>query len=184
MPHINMVYPFLADANHGNVFTSAAADLTAALRTIQPFTVKFTKHSFKYFRHKKNCTLWLKPLLVEEPLACEEEGGREDCATGGVEASSNLEDPGMPHSHIVKTQEIMVNTFPDCMDVNQISDKGFTPHLSVGQFKPKDVAKFAEDFQKEWVDVEFEVKEVYLISRADFHDPFHVRQTVPLGSSK
>lgn len=164
-----MLYPFLADANEGQLFIDAAAQLTTALQDIQPFTICFTKDSFKCFKHKRFCTLWLKPFV--------------DAEDAKVNASSDvLEDLGTPHPDVVKLQDILVEQFPQCSDVNKISERGFTPHLSVGQFKFKVLKNFVRDFQENWHDtcIEFKVDHVCLISRADFHDPFHVRHRVPL----
>ena len=175
MPHINMLYPFISDANEGQVFSDAASRLTTALEKVKPFTVKFTRDSFKCFMRKKNCTLWLKPIAA----VTEEEEALEGGATGSDVTS--VEDLGIAHQEVTRLQRVLVDTFPECNDVNNISDKGFTPHLSLGQFRPKEVSKFAQEFQKSWTDFEFEVSEVCLISRADFHDPFHVRHRVKLS---
>ncbi|ELT99150.1 hypothetical protein CAPTEDRAFT_183161 [Capitella teleta] len=151
MPHVNLLYPFIADANDGQFFSEAAQDLKSALKDIQPFKVCFTKDSFKVFKRKKFCTLWLKPIVVAHP-------------------------------QVLGLQESMVKTFPQCNDVNKIGDHGFTPHLSLGQLKPKGYRECVDEFSKDWTDMEFTVDHVTLISRADFDDPFHVRHEVPLGS--
>ena len=62
MPHINLVYPFVPDVDDGNAFFDAANKIQKALSSLEPLTICFTADSLKYFRHHKNCTLWLKPL--------------------------------------------------------------------------------------------------------------------------
>ena len=56
--------------------------------------------------------------------------------------------------------------------------------MSLGQFKHKEREKWKAEFQESWQEIQFEIKEIYLISRADYHDPFHIRQTVKLGTAK
>ena len=86
------------------------------------------------------------------------------------------------HQSVLHIQAKLEETFPDYCDLSQISEaKVFTPHLSLGKFKHKEVAKFTKEFTDDWTDTEFDVNEIYFISRSDFDDPFHVRHTVKLG---
>ena len=62
MPHINLVYPFIPDNDNGRNFLDASKKIQDALSDVEPFRVRFTKDTFKYFMHRKSCTLWLKPL--------------------------------------------------------------------------------------------------------------------------
>ncbi len=87
-----------------------------------------------------------------------------------------------PHQGIMDIHAKLEETFPDYRDLSSISEaKVFTPHLSLGKFSHKEVDKYMNEFKDNWEDIEFEVNEVYLISRADFDDPFHVRYTVNLA---
>jgi len=61
MPHINMLYPFILDDPSGESFSTADNILTPALAEVAPFRIRFDAESFRFFRHGKNCTLWLKP---------------------------------------------------------------------------------------------------------------------------
>ena len=61
MPHINLLYPFIADDPNGNAFSAACDILTPVLADVAPFQIRFDAESFRFFRHGKNCTLWLKP---------------------------------------------------------------------------------------------------------------------------
>jgi len=61
MPHINLLYPFIMDDVNGEAFSMASKMLTPVLAEISPFSIRFDVNSFRYFKHGKNCTLWLKP---------------------------------------------------------------------------------------------------------------------------
>jgi len=61
MPHINLLYPFIIDDPTGKSFSMAADKLTPVLAIVPSFQIRFDAESFRFFRHGKNCTLWLKP---------------------------------------------------------------------------------------------------------------------------
>jgi len=61
MPHINLLYPFIVDDPNGDAFSTASNILTPVLEEVPPFLIRFDAESFRFFRHGKNCTLWLKP---------------------------------------------------------------------------------------------------------------------------
>ena len=61
MPHINLLYPFIIDNPTGKSFSMAADKLTPVLAIVPSFQIRFDAESFRFFRHGKNCTLWLKP---------------------------------------------------------------------------------------------------------------------------
>jgi len=146
-PHINMAYPFLPY----NKLEEGAKQLTAALRSIKPFPLRF--EDFDVFEHgKSSCTVWLKPK---------------------PEPSDAL--------HVL--QQIMEREFPDCNELSHISEKGFVPHLSVANdFRTKKHSlQQVEVFKQKIQPFEFIVKEVYIISRTGFEEPFDVRYVVPLG---
>jgi len=66
MPHINLLYPFITDDPSGEAFSAAADILTPVLAEVAPFWIRFDAESFRFFRHGKNCTLWLKPQAETE----------------------------------------------------------------------------------------------------------------------
>ena len=351
MPHINMVYPFYKD--DGNIFAENAEFLKCNLQRLKPFKVRFSKQSFNYFIHKKYCTLWLRPLLLNansdkigdsnfhgqdsatrvpaevsgENLQVLSNNSRsvdntevkemlEDCGlpefpksvevseisktecgvmkdqvrvsdfdsknsksdfghsellhsckiseedmVGAIKSqvevneltesysdhknlttatTGSMEDilPGVqagsssefgeshiltaaesarvekrqkskitkqekkaqkkkqqkegsllsedaiifpPHPEVMKMHSILQDLYPD-LATEDDPELGFQPHLSLGQFKHQEVEEFKDKFSSQWTDIEFTVSEVYLISRKDFYDPFHVRETVPLGT--
>ncbi|KAL6065052.1 Peptidyl-prolyl cis-trans isomerase E [Balamuthia mandrillaris] len=87
-----------------------------------------------------------------------------------------------PEGSLKELQRKIEEAYPYCDAQSTKSDKGFTAHMSVGQFKKKaETLRKIKEFEKIWDDsFEFVLKEVYLISRtAD--DPFEVRYVVPLG---
>jgi len=61
MPHINLLYPFIVDDSNGDAFSTASDIMMPALAEMAPFCIKFDASSSRFFRHGKNCTLWLKP---------------------------------------------------------------------------------------------------------------------------
>ncbi len=92
-------------------------------------------------------------------------------------------DYGAPHSDVIQLQSVLLSCYPECNDVNVISERGFMPHLSLGQFPHKEVESYMDEFKRRWNNIEFDVTDVHLISRADFHDPFHVRHSISFGKS-
>jgi len=90
-----------------------------------------------------------------------------------------------PAGKVESIQLALEQAFPICNDLSQKSDHGFTAHLSLGQFgKGQETKRNTEQFQKSWKPIEFTVSEVYLISRTNFDDPFHVRYRVPFGGAQ
>ena len=92
--------------------------------------------------------------------------------------------PHIPFHHgVISLQKCLEAAIPVCNDLGS-NFEGFKPHLSLGQFKAKTVKDDLMAFQADWNEFSFEVNEVYLISRKDFHDPLHVRHAIPLGGLK
>ena len=85
------------------------------------------------------------------------------------------------HASVFEIESILRNTFPQLDDQVKKGHGGFHPHLTLGQFPTREIEKVILEFQKNWTDITFDVGHIFLISRKDFNDPFHVRQTVPLG---
>jgi 2'-5' RNA ligase len=72
----------------------------------------------------------------------------------------------------------LVSLFPDCVDEQHPE---FHPHLTVGQWPSKELAREAPRLQAAWHGVDFLVDSVCLISRRGFEDPFEIRHRVRLG---
>ena len=63
MPHINLIYPFVAEAN----FTHAREQLAPLVNRMKPFTVRFDQSSVTYFSQKGDgCTYHLHPTADAE----------------------------------------------------------------------------------------------------------------------
>jgi len=136
-----------------NEFPQIVNGFTAGMAQVQPFTVTFD--SFDFFEHgPRSCTLFLKPR---------------------TEPPSALQD----------LQAAIQRVFPFCDDQTKKSDDGlFHAHLTVGQFKgQREVLKFKSDFEKNWKPIQWQVKEVYIISRSG-EDPFTIRHTISFGGGQ
>lgn len=183
MPHINMLYPFVPDALDGQIFEDAAKIIQQVCKEIEPFRVVFSKESFGYFKHRKNATMWLKPVdpqVLSTGQKCESDKA---IATSQNKRNSASKKQLPSHEQVLTLQAKLEAAFPGFTDLSTRSELGFQPHLSLGQFKPKTLDSTIISFQEPWADIEFTVKEIYLISRANFDDPFHIRHVVKLGST-
>ena len=85
------------------------------------------------------------------------------------------------HPSVMKLQKTLEEIYPDFTDLSNRSELGFQPHLSLGQFSFSNIESKMEQFKRTWKDEVFTVDQIYLISRKDFDDPFHIRHTVKLG---
>jgi 2'-5' RNA ligase len=86
-----------------------------------------------------------------------------------------------PNEEIKELQQTLEKAFPGFEDLSTISDAGFTPHLSVGQWKNEaELLKKKKEFESTFKTIDWDITEVCLISRTA-EDPFEVRYTVPLG---
>jgi 2'-5' RNA ligase len=91
-------------------------------------------------------------------------------------------DPTEATPQLQALQAALQEAFPKCDDLSTISDS-FKPHLSVGQWRNKrETEEAMQSFGASWQSLEFTLKEVFLISRADYNDPFHKRYAIPLGA--
>lgn len=169
MPHINLLYPFIMDDPNGEAFSAASDILMQVLAEMAPFWIRFDVNSFRFFKHGKNCTLWLKP---QSDTTLQSDG-----TEGSLEDYSNM------HDEVLSLQRRLQETFPNCSDLSTISDQGFTPHLSLGQFRPHSVESFVSQLRSNWTEIVFQVTDIALISRSGRDDPFVVRKTVPLAKS-
>jgi len=102
------------------------------------------------------------------------------CADG---TENCLEDYDNMHEEVLALQRRLQETFPACSGLSTISHRGFTPHLSLGQFWPRDVESFVHQLRYNWNDIVFQVTDIALISRSSHDDPFVVRKTLPLAKS-
>ena len=80
-------------------------------------------------------------------------------------------------TRVKEVYSIVEQEFPWCAD----KTRDFTPHLTLGQFGKKDVERKKTEFKKNWTTIEFEVNEIYFLSRAGQTSPMEIRERVPLG---
>jgi len=91
MPHINLVYPFIA----GEHFPEVLDTLKSALSTISPFKLTFAK--IQHFGHKGTCTMWLQPDTEKKREVNEVQNALETVFPYCNELSSKSEDGFTPH---------------------------------------------------------------------------------------
>jgi poly(A) polymerase len=85
-----------------------------------------------------------------------------------------------PPQRLKDVQQALQAAFPRCDEQSRHSESGFTPHLSLGQSDVRSAAETLAAWQRDWSPLEFEVREVQLISRRG-DEPFEVRYSVSLG---
>jgi poly(A) polymerase len=103
---------------------------------------------------------------------------------GSVTAWLRPED--QPHGALKALQAALEKALPQCNEQGRKSERGFTPHLSVGQLprsKPADIRRTLAAWERDWKPLTFELREVCLISRRG-DVPFEVRRRVALGGGK
>lgn len=88
------------------------------------------------------------------------------------------------HEEVLGLQRCLQEAFPNCSELSEIGDRGYTPHLSLGQFRPRDVESFVARLRPNWTEITFQVSEVALISRGGHDNPFVVRKTVQLAAAQ
>lgn len=75
----------------------------------------------------------------------------------------------------------LLKALPDYDDTSTYPG-GFHPHLSIGQFQHQQVQRDQQKLQSDWTPLEFEVKEVCIISRTpETANRFVVEETLSLG---
>ena len=100
-----------------------------------------------------------------------------------ADLSPQLDDYSNMHGPLLELQKRLEVAFPACSDLSSFGDRGFTPHLSIGQFRPRDLTGFVERLRTNWETIDFDVTSVALISRHGYDDPFAVRNTINFGVS-
>lgn len=88
-----------------------------------------------------------------------------------------------PEGALEALQARLQALFPQCDEQSKVGERGFTPHLSVAQFRraADAEAKMAE-WRRHWTPLSFRVESVALISRCG-DQPFAVRREIPLGGA-
>ncbi|WP_225409143.1 poly(A) polymerase [Stigmatella hybrida] len=97
-----------------------------------------------------------------------------------------LQPEDQPHGALKALQAALEAALPHCDEQGRKSERGFTPHLSVGQLPrsaPADIRQTLSTWEQDWRPLSFEVREVCLISRRG-NGPFAVRRRVALGGAR
>jgi hypothetical protein len=151
-PHVNLLYPFVADGRDGSAFESAAEVAAAALRDLAPFEV--TLDTFGRFDHRSSSTVWLNPdnpggfnppnfaqtplrTVSHGPLSSPQPHLFDTCAPPGV----------------LQLQAKLQAAFPDCFDLPSDPSRGisgFASHLSLGQWRDAAAAEEAIQQVRAW----------------------------------
>ncbi len=86
-----------------------------------------------------------------------------------------------PAGVIIDLQKELLKLVPDCNDVNRY-EKGFSPHLSIGQIKGKEnMEKIKTQLQKSWKPLCFLVDKIHFIWRDKVKKtPFKIERTILL----
>ena len=86
-----------------------------------------------------------------------------------------------PANALKDLQKALLETVPDCDDVTRFAG-GFTPHLSVGQFRSQEAHTFCVNLQAAWQPLAFTLAHVNLIWRNDPPDDvFRIGHVLSLG---
>jgi 2'-5' RNA ligase len=75
----------------------------------------------------------------------------------------------------------LVSIFPQCNALSVKGANGFAPHLTCGQCLVSNYNKLKVELAKTFVPIEWDVTEIYLISRVG-DTPFEVKFTIPLNN--
>ncbi|EPQ51592.1 hypothetical protein GLOTRDRAFT_132961 [Gloeophyllum trabeum ATCC 11539] len=191
MPHITLLYPFVHPRENADVYDTVRERVREACASFSGASGQLSfgagQDAFGYFAHsRKSATVYLKPQaahswlgrLLAHVLASSQElrdydeqareGGRlpapraVTCTAGGY-----LHRGRLPAPRALAVEE------------------HFTPHLSLGQWPGKGaaekaVASLAESFPGP---VAWQVKDLCLLQRDGFRDPFRVAQRIPIGGA-
>uniref|UniRef100_A0A6B2L6N7 2'-5' RNA ligase family protein n=1 Tax=Arcella intermedia TaxID=1963864 RepID=A0A6B2L6N7_9EUKA len=78
---------------------------------------------------------------------------------------------------VLQIQSSLLRLFPFCNELNQKSEKGFQPHLTLAQFNSESEAKsFLQHLKETFQPIQFELNSLHLISRAK-NEPFKIQLT-------
>lgn len=87
-----------------------------------------------------------------------------------------------PAAAIKALHQALLDKFPDCHDVTLFAG-GFTPHLSLGQTRNRDIEAFCRRCQVTWRPLSFTLEHVQMIWRNEPPDDvFRIASVLPLGS--
>lgn len=84
--------------------------------------------------------------------------------------------------HLMRLQASLRRAFPKCDDLDSISSSGFQPHLTLGQFKKRNIEAVVENLQNDLFKgaEEFTVDSIHIITRHSYEEKFEIRATIDL----
>jgi poly(A) polymerase len=88
-----------------------------------------------------------------------------------------------PHGALKALHAALEQAMPECDEQGRKSERGFTPHLSVGQLPRSgaaDITRTLAGWEKHWRPLTFEARDVCIIRRKG-DTPFEVVRRIPLG---
>lgn len=177
MPHITLLYPFVHPRENADVYDTVRERLREACASFSGGQLSFGagQDAFGYFAHsRKSATVYLKPQaahswlgrLLAHVLTSSQElrDNDEQAREGGRLPAPQLDSAG---------------------GLQLAVEEHFTPHLSLGQWPGKGaaekaVASLAASFPGP---IAWQVKDLCLLQRDVFRDPFRVAQRIPIGGA-
>eukprot|EP00727_Mastigamoeba_balamuthi_P004739 m51a1_g14263 putative polynucleotide adenyltransferase (283) ;mRNA; f:300588-301436 len=90
-----------------------------------------------------------------------------------------LEPACEPAGALQQLREELAREFPEYAGAGH--EGPWTPHLTVGQWAKKDVARAADGLREGWAPIAWEATELHLICRQGDDEPFHVAHVIPIG---
>ncbi|CAF0904651.1 unnamed protein product [Didymodactylos carnosus] len=91
--------------------------------------------------------------------------------------------PNFPEK-ILELQQCIENIIPTYNELSKKSNDGFKPHLTLGQVSSHQINKILSDLKSDWKTIEFDLDEVYFISRENDDDPFIIKEVLLLHSDQ
>jgi len=87
-----------------------------------------------------------------------------------------------PPDRSVRLHEAFLEAVPDCDDAAR-HQGGYTPHLSVGAFRARHVARITRDeAEADWQPIEAKLTHVAILARSGYEkDPFKGVASAPIG---
>ena len=84
-----------------------------------------------------------------------------------------------------RLQASLVRAFPICDDLNNITSAGFQPHLTLGQYKKRNIGQVVSNIAEQLFSEPevFTIDSIHIITRHSVEDKFEIRATIDLPFS-
>eukprot|EP00483_Globobulimina_turgida_P005217 UN05227 len=156
MPHLNIFFPFI-DEKHFDTIGKYIEQEIVVRNKIKSFNVGLNKfdvferirNKLGSFSHSTKVETMFLDPSWSDDVFKREMQGLFDCLRGD---------------------------WPTCANKH---GGGFSPHLTVGKFKMKEMLDYQRKFQKDWKNISWKCDALCLISRRG-NDPFVIRRKIPL----